>query len=93
MARSIEDIQRGIERNRNQLARTLDELTVRTNPKNVADDAKTRVFDALNEPKVQAALGVVAALVVGGIAMGIRRNRNRSKEIDRIREMIETAAK
>ncbi|ASE57568.1 MULTISPECIES: DUF3618 domain-containing protein [Corynebacterium] len=93
MARSIEDIQRDIERNRNQLARTLDELTVRTNPKNVADDAKTRVLDALNEPKVQAALGVVAALVVGGIAMGIRRNRNRSKEIDRIREMIETAAK
>lgn len=93
MARSIEDIQRDIERNRNQLARTLDELTVRTNPKNVADDAKTRVFDALNESKVQAALGVVAALVVGGIAMGIRRNRNRSKEIDRIREMIETAAK
>ncbi len=93
MARSIEDIQRDIERNRNQLARTLDELTVRTNPKNVADDAKTRVLDALNEPKVQAALGVVGALVVGGIAMGIRRNRNRSKEIDRIREMIETAAK
>lgn len=93
MARSIEDIQRDIERNRNQLARTLDELTVRTNPKNVADGAKTRVLDALNEPKVQAALGVVAALVVGGIAMGIRRNRNRSKEIDRIREMIETAAK
>ncbi|MDK8850238.1 DUF3618 domain-containing protein [Corynebacterium sp. MSK019] len=93
MARSIEDIQRDIERNRNQLARTLDELTVRTNPKNVADDAKTRVLDALNEPKVQAVLGVVAALVVGGIAMGIRRNRNRSKEIDRIREMIETAAK
>ncbi|WP_297452417.1 DUF3618 domain-containing protein [uncultured Corynebacterium sp.] len=93
MARSIEDIQRDIERNRNQLARTLDELTVRTNPKNVADDAKTRVVDVLNEPKVQAALGVVAALVVGGIAMGIRRNRNRSKEIDRIREMIEAAAK
>ncbi|WP_048759047.1 DUF3618 domain-containing protein [Corynebacterium vitaeruminis] len=93
MARSIDDIQRDIERNRNQLARTLDELTVRTNPKNVADDAKTRVLDALNEPKVQAALGVVAALVVGGIAMGIRRNRNRSKEIDRIREMIEAAAK
>lgn len=93
MARSIEDIQRDIERNRNQLARTLDELTVRTNPKNVADDAKTRVLGALNEPKVQAALGVVAALVVGGIAMGIRRNRNRSKEIDRIREMLETAAK
>ena len=93
MARSIDDIQRDIERNRNQLARTLDELTVRTNPKNVADDAKTRVLDALNEPKVQAALGVVAALVVGGIAKGIRRNRNRSKEIDRIREMIEAAAK
>lgn len=93
MARSIEDIQRDIERNRNQLARTLDELSVRTNPKNVADDAKSRVVDALNEPKVQAALGVVAALIVGGIALGIRRGRNRNKEIERIREMIEAAAK
>ncbi|MDO5030718.1 MAG: DUF3618 domain-containing protein [Corynebacterium sp.] len=93
MARSIEDIQRDIERNRNQLARTLDELSVRTNPKNVADDAKSRVVDALNEPKVQAALGAVAALIVGGIALTVRRSRNRSKELDRIREMIEAAAK
>lgn len=51
MARSIEDIQRDIERNRNQLARTLDELSVRTNPKNVAEDAKTRVTDGLKEDR------------------------------------------
>lgn len=93
MARSIEDIQRDIERNRDQLARTLDELTVRANPKNVADDAKTRATGALKEPKVQAALGVVAAVIVGGIVLSVSRGRKRSKELDRIREMIEQAAK
>ncbi|ALA66907.1 DUF3618 domain-containing protein [Corynebacterium lactis] len=93
MARSIEDIQRDIERNRNQLARTLDELSVRTNPKNVAEDAKTRVTDGLKEPKVQAAIGVVAALIVGGIVLSVSRGRKRNKELDRIREMIEQAAK
>ncbi len=59
MARSIEDIQRDIERNRNQLARTLDEISVRTNPKNVADDAKTRLVDGLKEPTAQGVWGVV----------------------------------
>ena len=93
MARSIEDIQRDIERNRDQLARTLDELTVRANPKNVAGDAKTRATGALKEPKVQAALGVVAAVIVGGIVLSVSRGRKRSKELDRIREMIEQAAK
>ncbi len=93
MARSIEDIQRDIERNRNQLARTLDEISVRTNPKNVADDAKTRLVDGLKEPKVQAVLGVVAAVIVGGIVVSVTRGRKRSKEIERIRQMIEQAGK
>ena len=66
MARSIDDIQRDIERNRTQLAKTLDELSVRTNPKNVADDAKSRAVDGLQEPKVQAALGAVALVIVAG---------------------------
>ncbi|WP_295628910.1 DUF3618 domain-containing protein [uncultured Corynebacterium sp.] len=93
MARNIDDIQRDIERNRNQLAKTLDELSVRTNPKNVADDAKSRAADGLQEPKVQAVLGAVAVVVVGAIALTVARNRKRSKEIERIREMIEAAAR
>lgn len=93
MARNIDDIQRDIERNRDQLARTLDELAVRTNPKNVADDAKTRAAEGLREPKVQIALGVVAALIVGGIALSVSRGRKRNQELDRIREMLENATK
>ena len=93
MARSIDDIQRDIERNRTQLAKTLDELSVRTNPKNVADDAKPRAVDGLQEPKVQAALGAVALVIVGAIALSVARNRKRSAEIERIREMIEAASR
>ncbi|MEJ5919306.1 MULTISPECIES: DUF3618 domain-containing protein [unclassified Corynebacterium] len=93
MARSIHDIERDIERNRNQLARTLDELAERTSPKNVADDAKTRAVSGLQEPKVQVSLGVVAAVIIGGIALAVSRNKKRGKEIERIREMIEAATK
>mgnify|MGYP001198472821 FL=1 len=93
MARSIDDIQRDIERNRTQLAQTLDELSTRTNPKYVADDAKARVSEGLQDPKVQAIIGGVVAVVFGGIALSIARNRKRSKEIERIREMIEAAAR
>lgn len=93
MARSIDDIQRDIERNRNQLADTLDELAVRTSPKYVAEDAKARVADGMQDSRVQAVLGGVAALIVGGIALAVIRNRKRGKEIERIREMIEAAAR
>ena len=40
MARNIDAIQSDIERTREQLAKTLDELSVRTAPKNLAEDAK-----------------------------------------------------
>lgn len=93
MARSIDDIQRDIERNRDQLAKTLDELSVRTNPQNIAQDAKSRAVDGLKDPKVQAVLGAVAAVVVGAIALSVVRSRKRSSEIERIREMIEAAAR
>ena len=93
MARSIDDIQRDIERNRTQLAKTLDELAVRTNPMNVAEDAKSRAVDGLQEPKVQAVLGAVAVVIVGAIALSVTRSRRRSAEIERIREMIEAAGR
>ncbi len=93
MARNIEDIQRDIERNRTQLARTLDELSDRTNPKNVAEDAKQRAAEGIKQPKVQIALGVVAAVIVGGIALSVAKGRKRNKEIERIREMIAEASK
>ncbi|WP_448851361.1 DUF3618 domain-containing protein [Corynebacterium sp. 335C] len=89
MARNIDAIQRDIERNRKQLAQTLDELAERSNPKTIADDAKSQAQDKLKDPKVQAILGVCAAAVVGLVLANVVRGRNRKKEIARIRELIE----
>ena len=67
MARDTDSIERDIERARDQLASTLDELSVRANPKRVADDVKASLRAKLDEPAVRAALagvGVVVLLVV-----------------------------
>ncbi|GAA4481661.1 DUF3618 domain-containing protein [Rhodococcus olei] len=68
MPRDTESIERDIERARNQLASTLDELSVRTNPKRLLDTAKTAVLAKVNEPPVKFALigagALVAVLVV-----------------------------
>ncbi|MBV7294887.1 DUF3618 domain-containing protein [Corynebacterium sp. TAE3-ERU12] len=92
MARDIDKIQRDIERNRTQLANTLDELVNRGNPKTIANEAKDSALDKLRDPQVQAILGVCAAAVVGLVGLSVMRNRNRSKEIDRIRELIESVS-
>ncbi len=63
MPRDTESIERDIERARNQLATTLDELSVRTNPKRLLDTAKSAVLAKVNEPPVKAALLGVGALV------------------------------
>ncbi|APT90219.1 membrane protein [Corynebacterium sphenisci DSM 44792] len=93
MARNIDAIQRDIERNRTQLARTLDELAERANPKSLADDAKSQAADRLKDPQVQAILGVCAAAVVGLIVAKVVSNRKRGAEIERIRELIENVSK
>lgn len=88
MARSIDAIQRDIEKNRNQLAQTLDELADRTNPKTLADDAKTQILEKLNDPQVKAVIGVAVAGVVGLIGFSIARGRRRKKEIERVRDLL-----
>ncbi|MGV0409394.1 DUF3618 domain-containing protein [Corynebacterium resistens] len=87
MARSIDAIQRDIERSRKQLARTLDELVVRADPKNLADDARGQVMDVAKEPKIQMiAGGVVAGIVlIGVLAVGAKRKEKKQiKEIQRL---------
>ncbi|MGL4305581.1 MAG: DUF3618 domain-containing protein [Mycobacteriaceae bacterium] len=68
MPRDTNSIEREIERARDQLANTLDELSVRAHPKRLADDAKASVLATLSKPVVKysiAGVGVlVAALVV-----------------------------
>lgn len=68
MARDYADIERDIERARNQLASTLDELVDRTSPKNLATDAKDQALSALQQPKVQAGAGAIVAVIVGLVA-------------------------
>lgn len=68
MVSDTSSIEREIERARDQLAATLDELSVRASPKRLAETAKRTVSSALAEPKVRYALvgagALVAALVV-----------------------------
>lgn len=87
MARSIDAIQRDIERTRNQLAKTLDELAVRADPKNLADDARGQAMDTVKDPKFQMIVGGVLAGIVllGAVAANSKRKeKSQIKEIQRI---------
>ncbi|WP_068275686.1 DUF3618 domain-containing protein [Aldersonia kunmingensis] len=69
MARDTESIEREIDAARNQLASTLDELSVRANPKNIVASTKAQVLAKLSEPKVKysligAGVAVVAIVLV-----------------------------
>lgn len=90
MARNIEDIERDIERTRRQLAGTLDELSVRSQPQNLANNAKSAATDKLQDEKVQKILAGVAIAVVGGIAFTIFRNRRRSNDIKELKRILAT---
>ena len=63
-----------IERTREDLARTIDTLTQRVSPGNVARRALSRVLDQASRPEVQLAAGA-AVLAVGGVAILVWRRR------------------
>ncbi|MFD4368087.1 DUF3618 domain-containing protein [Rhodococcus sp. NPDC058521] len=65
MPRDTESIEREIENARNQLASTLDELTVRANPKRLVENTKQTVAAKMNEPAVK--YGLIAAGAVVGL--------------------------
>ncbi|TCP46792.1 uncharacterized protein DUF3618 [Tamaricihabitans halophyticus] len=67
MARDPDTIQREIEQARDSLAATVDELSVKANPKRLADGAKTAARTKLDDPKVRYPLiggGVLIALLL-----------------------------
>ncbi|NIL80707.1 DUF3618 domain-containing protein [Rhodococcoides kroppenstedtii] len=67
MARNTDNIERDIEAARDQLAATLDELSVRVDPKRLAENTKRSAVATLNEPAVKFSLigvGVVVAILV-----------------------------
>ncbi|MEY8567321.1 DUF3618 domain-containing protein [Corynebacterium sp.] len=91
MARTIDSIQSDIERTREQLARTLDELSVRAAPKNLADEAKTQVSHVLAQPKVQMIIGGVVAGVGLVVALTVAGRRNEKKQIKEIQRLLADA--
>ncbi len=67
MARDPDTIQAEIERARDALAVTVDQLTYRANPKRVVERGKVTLRSTLADPKVRAALVGVGVLAVAGI--------------------------
>lgn len=67
MVRDQDSIERDIEKAREALAATLDQLGTKANPKRLADNAKTSLQAKLNDPKVKYPLigaGVLIALLL-----------------------------
>ncbi|MCJ7858254.1 DUF3618 domain-containing protein [Corynebacterium kalidii] len=91
MARTIDSIQSDIERTREQLARTLDELSVRAAPKNLADEAKSQASHVLSQPKVQMIIGGVVAGVGLVVALTVAGRRNEKKQIKEIQRLLASA--
>lgn len=91
MARTIDSIQSDIERTREQLAKTLDELSVRAAPQNLAEEAKTRVSSVLAQPKVQLIIGGVVAGVGVVVALTVAGRRNEKKQIKEIQRLLADA--
>jgi hypothetical protein len=91
VARTIDSIQSDIERTREQLAKTLDELSVRAAPKNLADEAKTQVSNVLAQPKVQLIIGGVVAGVGLVVALTVAGKRNEKKQIKEIQRLLADA--
>ena len=82
MSRSYDSIEGDIAKARDDLATTLDELADRVNPKNLAVEGKDRATAVLKDPRVLAAIGGVAALVVGGIAFSMANKRKERQRIE-----------
>lgn len=64
-----------IERTRENLARTIDALTERVSPANVARRALTRVREQVSRPEVRLAGGVAAVATVAVVAYTLWRRR------------------
>jgi Protein of unknown function (DUF3618) len=66
-----------IERTRESLARTVDQLANRVSPANVASHALDRARERLQRPEVRLAGGALAAVAVLGLGVYLLRRRHR----------------
>ncbi|MGH8861075.1 MAG: DUF3618 domain-containing protein [Jatrophihabitantaceae bacterium] len=74
--RGADDIQREIERARVRLAGAVDELTYRTNPKRVVENAKVTLKQRARSPQGRAVIGAVGGLVVILVIRRVRKHGN-----------------
>ena len=88
MARDIHDIERDLERTRNQLASTLDELADRTSPKTLADSAKSEAANWLQDETVQKVIGGVVAVVAALVAIKVYNGRKRKGELKELQKLL-----
>jgi Protein of unknown function (DUF3618) len=72
--RDPDELVKEIERTRENLARTIDTLTQRVSPGNVARRAAARALDEMSRPQVQVA-GGVAVVTVAALAFLVWRRR------------------
>ncbi len=68
MARDADTIQAEIERARDALAVTVDELTTRANPKRLADEGRQKLVAKLSEPNVKYPL-IAVGIVLGALIL------------------------
>ncbi len=79
MPRDTESIEREIERAREQLAATLDQLGQRADPKKLVESATASAVATATKPPVLAAAAGVGLLVVLVVASRVRRGRREKK--------------
>ncbi|WP_134324750.1 DUF3618 domain-containing protein [Cumulibacter soli] len=83
--RTPADIQRDIDRTRDALAGTLDQIAVRVNPKRLVDSGKEQVQGFFESPKGKAVIagaGALLVLLIGRrVALSKRNKRERDLEL------------
>ena len=72
--RSADEIQRDIERSRAELARAVDQLAYRTNPKRLAEQAKQTLKEKANSTPGRIVIGATGALVAVLVVRRIRKH-------------------
>jgi Protein of unknown function (DUF3618) len=66
VARDADTIQAEIERARDALAVTVDELTIRANPKRLANNAKQSLLAKLSQPQIKFPI-IAVGIVIGAL--------------------------
>jgi hypothetical protein len=78
--RTAEQVQHEIEKARDALAETVDQLTTRANPKRLADEAKQNALQKAQSPAGKAVIGGVGAVLVLLVVLRVRNGRKHKND-------------